>query len=142
MNWYVTSIALIVGSNVFYNLLTKATPAGANPLAALVVTYLTAAAATFLLLLAGSRGQGLGAAFRSVNWTSLALGLSIIGLEFGYIQAYRAGWNISVCSLAANITLAVLLLAIGVLFFRERLSGNQFFGAALCLIGLFFINRH
>ena len=141
MNWYLASILLIVGSNVFYNLLTKAPPAGADPLAALVVTYLTAAAATFLLLLASGRGQGLGAAFRSVNWTSLALGFSIIGLEFGYIQAYRAGWNISVCSLAANIALAVILLALGLTVFRERLSGSQFFGVALCLAGLFFINR-
>lgn len=66
----------------------------------------------------------------------------IFWLELGYILAFRAGWNISTCSLVANIALAVILLFIGMLFFQEKLTGNQFIGIALCLVGLFFVNRH
>ena len=39
-------IALIVFSNVFYNICSKQTPEGIHPLAALTVTYLVAAVAS------------------------------------------------------------------------------------------------
>lgn len=137
---YAIPIVMIVASNVFYNLLTKAMPQDANPFAALVITYLAAAGMSMACLLILPHEKGL-AAFAAVNWTSIVLGLSLVFLEFGYIQAYRAGWNISVCSLVANISLAVILLGVGVLFFRERLSINQVIGIVLCVAGLFFINR-
>lgn len=60
-------IAMILAPNVFYNHLTKTMPAGANPLAALVITYLTAGAVSFGVLLATARGDS-AAAFRSINW--------------------------------------------------------------------------
>ena len=133
-------IVMIVASNVLYNLFTKTMPAGAHPFAALVITYLTAGAVSFGMLLVTAQGDS-AAAFRSINWTSAALGASIVGLELGYIYAYRAGWNISVCSLVANIALAVILLFVGLLFFSEKLSHNQLIGIVLCVAGLFFLNR-
>ncbi|WP_101909531.1 hypothetical protein [Marasmitruncus massiliensis] len=135
-------ILIIIASNVLYNLFTKSMPADANPFAALVVTYLSAAAVAFLLLLGSNHGKSLGSSFGSVNWTSVALGFAIVWLEFGYIRAYRVGWNISTCSLVANIALAVILLIIGVLAYRERLAATQIFGMVLCVAGLFFINKH
>ncbi|MEM1483628.1 hypothetical protein V6615_01995 [Oscillospiraceae bacterium PP1C4] len=138
---YAIPIIMIIASNVFYNLFTKTMPAHTNPFAGLVVAYLSAAAVTFTLLLFNVQIKGLAAAFQSVNWTSIALGASLVFLELGYIQAYRMGWNISVCSLVANIGLAVILLAVGILFFKERLSPNQIIGIALCMVGLFFVNK-
>ncbi len=138
---YAVPIVMIVASNVMYNLFTKAMPEQVNPFAALVATYLTSAAVTFAFLVFSVQGKGVIEAFRSVNWTSFALGASIIFLELGYIQAYRVGWNISVCSLVANIALAVILLIVGLVFFRERLSQNQIIGIALCVAGLFFVNK-
>lgn len=135
-------ILIIVASNVLYNLFTKSMPSDVNPFAALVVTYLGAAFVAFLMLLVSTHGKGLGDTFRSVNWTSVALGFAIVWLEFGYIRAYRAGWNISTCSLVANISLAVILLFIGVFAFHEHLAGVQIFGMALCAAGLFFVNLH
>lgn len=132
---------MIVASNVFYNLLTKAMPAHTNPFAGLVIAYLSAAGISLTLLLFNVQVKGIAAAFQSVNWTSIALGVSLVFLELGYIQAYRIGWNISVCSLVANISLAMILLVVGILFFHERLSTNQMIGMALCVIGLFFVNK-
>ncbi|MGI6181328.1 MAG: EamA family transporter [Agathobaculum sp.] len=140
---YLIPIVMIVASNVFYNLFTKGMPEAANPFAALVVTYLSAAALSFLLLLMDVRGKSdVLTSFGAVNWVSIGLGIAIFWLELGYILAFRAGWNISTCSLVANIALAVILLFIGMLFFQEKLTGNQFIGIALCLVGLFFVNRH
>lgn len=138
---YAVPILMIVASNVFYNLLTKSMPETANPYAALVVTYIVSAALCFVMLLVSVHGSGVVSAFKTVNWTSIGLGVSIISLELGYIFAYRAGWNISICSLVANISLAVILLVIGVLFYKEKIGGNQAIGIILCLGGLFFLNR-
>lgn len=56
-------IVMIVASNVLYNLFTKTMPAGANPFAALVITYLTAGAVSFGMLLVTAQGDS-AAAFR------------------------------------------------------------------------------
>lgn len=139
---YVLPIVLIVASNVFYNVCTKSTPANANPFASLLVTYLVSAAAAGVLLLFTSMGRdGVLVQFKGINWTSYALGLSLVGLEFGYIQAYRAGWNISVGSLVANICLAAVLVMVGVLFYKEKITLYQLFGMVLCATGLVFINK-
>jgi drug/metabolite transporter (DMT)-like permease len=76
-----------------------------------------------------------------LNWTSPLLGIAIVGLEFGYIMAYRAGWNISVGSLVANILLALALIPIGILFYQEGFGLNKILGAILCIAGLILINK-
>lgn len=140
---YLLPIVIVICSNTLYHIFAKSMPDTVNPMASLFVTYLVAAGVTFLLMIVN---QGLTKQelipLRSVHWTSFALGVCVIGLEFGYIMAYRAGWNISVGSLAANIILAVLLLIAGVLLFHEHLSVNKLIGIALCIAGLIFINRN
>lgn len=138
---YYLPIILIVTANVFYNICTKSTPETVNPFLSLLVTYLVAALLTFLLMITNGLDEGLIQSFKRLNWTSFALGISVVALEFGYISAYRAGWNISLGSLVANISLAILLIPVGLLFYKEVLTTNHLIGIALCLAGLFFINR-
>lgn len=132
-------ILLIVGSNVVYNISTKATPSGANAAASLVITYVVAAICAFLLLLIQTKEFSF-SYFKEVHWSAILLAVSIVFLEIGYILAYRAGWNISACSLVANIILAMILVIIGVFFYHESLSLKQVSGMALCLGGLVLLN--
>lgn len=138
---YYLPIILIVTANVFYNICTKSTPATVNPFLSLLITYLVAALLTFILMITNGLDEGLVDSLKRLNWTSFALGISVVALEFGYISAYRAGWNISLGSLVANIALALLLIPVGLLFYKEVLTTNHLIGIALCLVGLFFINR-
>jgi len=138
---YVFSIVLIVASNILYNVCQKSTPQKANPFSALLVTYLTAAALAVIALLFHKTDKGFFQSFKGLNWTSVVLGVAIVGLELGYLMAYRAGWNISVGSLVANIILALMLIPIGVLFFKEGFGLNKIIGALFCIIGLIIINR-
>lgn len=141
MFMYIFSIVLIVAANVLYNICQKSTPAEANPLSALLITYFTATILTFAALFFSKPGKGLIDSFKELNWTSVALGFSIVGLEFGYLMAYRAGWKISIGSLVANIILALILIVIGMLFYKERFELSKILGAVLCIIGLILINR-
>lgn len=138
---YVFSIVLIVASNVCYNIAQKLTPSKANPFVSLLATYLTAAAICTVALIFYKPDGGIIRSVKALNWTSLLLGLSVVGLEFGYLMAYRAGWNISIGSLVANICLAVLLVFIGYFMFKEVLNLNKVIGIILCIAGLIFISR-
>lgn len=135
-------IAMIVVSNTLYNICAKSVPGEADSFAALCVTYLTAAGASVALFFLANSNRHLLAELGKVNWVSLVLGIVIVGLEFGYVAAYRAGWQVSTCSLTANITLACVLVAVGAVLYRESISLRQLAGIAVCGAGLFLISGH
>ncbi len=141
MLYMILPVALVVFSNVFYNLCTKFTPGQANSFLSLTITYIVAAIVSFLAFCITGHVQNLGSEITKLNWTSLVLGLSIIGLEVGYIYMYRAGWKISIGSLVANIALACILLFIGILLFKEHVSLRQVIGIAVCIFGLILITK-
>ena len=132
-------LALVVFANVLYNLSAKSIPRGCSPWTVLVVTYLTASVLSFISYFLFEKDRDFLASLAHTNWTGFVLGLSMVGLEVGYIFMYRTGWKISVASLLANVLLAVLLLFIGLVFYREHLSMRQLAGICLCLLGSFLI---
>lgn len=142
MFMYVFSIFLIVASNILYNICQKSTPKDVNPFSSLLITYVVAAFLTIIAFNFYDTDRGFLQSLKELNWTSIALGISIVGLEFGYLMAYRAGWNISVGSLVANIFLAIMLIPVGLLFYKEGFGFNKIIGVVFCLIGLVLINKN
>lgn len=139
---YFAPILLATLSATAYQVVQKNTPATAHPLLSVAVAYLLGALICLLLLPFFPLGSGFGEALRQLNWTTVALALTIIGIEVGYLLAYRAGWNIGVASLLSNSTVAMLLIPVSLLWFREQLSASQLAGIGFCLVGLVLINRH
>ena len=133
-------ILIIVGSNVLYNVVTKNTPEKVNTFASLAVTYAVGAAASFLIFFVTAKEKNFLAALRGANWTTFALGVVIVGLEAGYLLAYRNGWKINVLSVTANIILAIALIAVSLIFYRESITLKQLAGVALCIGGLALIS--
>ena len=133
-------ILIIVGANILYNICTKSTPSEVNAFAALTVTYLVAAAVSFLTFFISAKDKHLFTELGKTNWTTFALGIVIIGLELGYILAYRNGWQMHTASVTANITLAVALLAVSALFYKETITAKQIVGIVLCGGGLVLVN--
>ena len=68
-------------------------------------------------------------------------GIAIVGLEVGFIYAYKAGWTVSTASVVQSAFLAVALIAVGFLLYREAITWNKVVGIVICLIGLVFINK-
>lgn len=141
MFMYVFPICLIIVSNILYQVSSKSIPSKVNPFSSLIITYLTAALVSVIAFNFYKADKGFFQSFKDLNWTSIAPGIAIVGIEFGYIMAYRAGWNISVGSLVASITLSLLLIPIGILFFKEGFGPNKILGIVLCILGLIFINK-
>ncbi len=140
MNAYVLSILTAIFANVFYHLCLKFTSPMAHPLAALSVSYATACILCLTTLFLVAPGPFL-QQYHHLNWASFALGISICGLELGFLFAYRAGWNLSVAALFCNVAVGIILLPIGLLFFRERLSPHNMIGIVLAMVGLFLIGK-
>lgn len=134
-------ILTVVASNTVYNICAKSTPKEVNGFASLSVTYAVAAVCSVLLFYAAGEHKSLAAELGGTNWTAWVLGLAIVGLEFGYLCVYRAGWNISTGHLTASITLACVLLAVGVLFYGEALTLRKVAGMAVCALGLFLLTE-
>ena len=134
-------ILIVIGSNCMYNICAKSTTEGANAFASLLITYTTAAVATLVVMLLTLKPANIIPELNKTNWTSFVLGLAIVGLEFGYINVYRAGWKISVGTLVANIGLAVAPIIIGALLYKETITARQLAGIAICAAGLFLISQ-
>lgn len=134
-------ILMVVGANTVYNITTKSTPAEVNSFASLAISYLVAAAGSAALFFATSQNKNIISELSKTNWTAYVLGFAVIALEFGYICIYRAGWKVSVASLVANITLACVLLIVGLILYREALSLRQIIGMIVCAAGLVLIAK-
>ncbi len=134
-------LLITVLSNVFYNISQKSTPEGVNAFGTLMVTYLVAAGVTAVLFIATAGLGNAGMELRMLNWTSFVLGAAIVGLEFGYIFLYRNGWKVSVGSVVSNIMLAIVLVFVGALLYKEHISLKQILGMVLCSAGLMLITK-
>jgi drug/metabolite transporter (DMT)-like permease len=73
--------------------------------------------------------------------SNLLLGLVVVGIEGGYIFMYRSGWEISKGSLMANMCIAIILLIVGALVFKEEITIKKVMGVGLCFTGIFLINK-
>lgn len=140
MNYY-WPILLIVSANVMYHITAKSVPTDVNPFASLSITYIVSAILTLLLYFFTSPTKNLSVEMGHMNWTALVMGIAIVGLEFGSINMYKAGWEISIGSLFANISLALALIVVGLLLYKETINFHQFAGIGLCCLGLVLITK-
>lgn len=132
-------ILIVVISNTVYNICQKSLPSEANPWGALMVTYFVAGIVSAVLFVIGVGPTHVVEEIRKLNWTSLVLGAAILGLEVGYVFLYRAGWKVSAGSIICNIALAIALVFVGILLYKEHVSIRQIIGIAVCCAGIFLI---
>lgn len=138
---FIWPMALIVLSNTVYQICSKSIPADVHPLASVAMTYMVGAAAATVLYLVLSKGGNIIKEFSHLNWASYVLGLVVIGLEVGFLFAYRAGWQVNTAATVQGAFLAISLIIVGYVLFKEPVSASKLIGVAFCLLGLFFINR-
>jgi drug/metabolite transporter (DMT)-like permease len=131
---YTGSIALVAVSLVAYQLAQRANTAGSNPWVPLLVAYVVGALLC-VAALAATSGFGLDA-LRSAPRGSLLLGVSIVGIEFGYLEAQRSGWHPASVGLVGNISATVILAVVTALFLGDRLTIRESAGIGCCAIGL------
>ena len=137
---YVWPIALVVISNVFYQVCAKSVPKGMSPLASLTVTYVIGAISSLVLYFTLNKDANIIREYGKINWAPFVLGFVIVGLEVGYIYAYKAGWPVSTAQIVQAAVLAIILIFVGYMLYNESLTWNTIAGIIACLVGLGLIN--
>lgn len=133
---FVGPFLLAVAGLAMYHIAQKSVPASAHPLALLAVAYGVACAACLALLPFFSEGRSIRDAFASVPWIVAFIALGMLGLEIGYLLAYRAGWKLSIAAVAASSLVALILVPVGLVVFKETITLARVAGIVLCLGGL------
>lgn len=137
---YIWPLGLVVLSNVFYQICAKSVPDKMDPLASLTITYVVGAVASLVLYFALNRDGNIIREYQKTNWAPFVLGLVIVGLEVGFIYAYKAGWPVSVAQIVQAAVLAVILIFVGYMLYKEAITWNKIVGIIVCLAGLGLIN--
>lgn len=134
-------IALVVLSNVVYQICAKSVPKEMNVMASMTVTYLVGAICSAILFFLSSKNTSLLQEYKKLNFTPIFLGISVVGLEVGFIYAYKNGWSVSTASIVQSAFLSLALIVVGAVLYRETITVSKLIGVAICLVGLYFINR-
>lgn len=107
----------------------------------LLISYLTAAILCLVLLPFFGKGMVLSEQLHKVNWASFALGAAILGIEIGFLYAYRVGGNISTTNLMSSALTVTALLTIGYFFYHDQMNAYKIAGIIMCSAGIFLINK-
>ena len=130
-------IGLIVFCSTAYQVGVKEISTGIHPLTALVLTYLSASFASFILyFFLAPQGENRKKEIFSWNPSALGLGFSIVGIELGVVYMYRAGWTVQTSFILTNSLIVAALMAAGALFYKEKLKLRQLAGVVLTPAGI------
>lgn len=130
--FYASALVAVV-SVAGYHLSIKAQSPTVNPFLPLAAAYFIA----FFVCVAGlfiwSEGSRSLTALRpNVVW----LALSVVGIEVGFLLAYRAGWNVGYAALLVNVCSTLVLLPVALFYFKDQLGLQKITGIVLSLAGL------
>lgn len=138
---YLLPLILIIVSNTIYQICSKSIPSDMNAFASFTITYAVASLVSLLLyLIVSHKNIHLIAEYQKTNWAPFLLGVVIVGLEVGFIYCYKAGWPVSTLAIVSSAILAIALIGVGYLLYKEAITWNKILGIIICLVGLGFIN--
>lgn len=134
------SITLAIASSALYHFVAKSTPANVNFTVSLLVTYAVAFAVTLLGFFFFPAANGIATELKQLNWASVGLAIAIVGIEFGFLLTYRAGWNLGIAAVLVNVVASLILLPAAIFLFKDKISWLNVAGILVCFIGLVMLN--
>lgn len=134
--WMVIGIA----SSALYHFTAKSTPSNVNFTVSLMVTYAVALVVTLIGFLFFPATQGIVTELTKLNWATLGLAIAIVGIEFGFLLTYRAGWNLGIAAVLVNVVASLILVPVAIFNFGDKISFINILGILVCLVGLVMLN--
>ena len=134
------SISLAIASNALYHFTAKSMPSNVNFTASLLVTYAVAFFVTLLGFFFFPAKHGVIAEIKQLNWASIGLAIAIVGIEFGFLLSYRAGWNLGIAAVLVNVVASLILVPVAIFLFKDRIAWINTLGILICLAGLVMLN--
>ena len=141
MKSFYIPILMAIGGGVLYHISQKAVPKEVSPFAAIIIAYAVGIVLCAVAMAMNPTGLSFVASLKVANWAVVGLGIGAAVIEVGFLLAYRAGWNINSASVVMSISVALLLIPIGLFAFKEHLSSRSAAGIGCCLIGLYLLSK-
>lgn len=129
-------VLLMIGSNLAYTITAKVTPEDVDTFASVSLTYMVCIAYALVMFFITSKNKNYVQEVKKTNWTAPALGACLVCLELSTILMFRVGWDLSVGILLAYVILAVVLVVVGRIFYKETLTLKRIIGIAVSLVGV------
>ena len=137
---YIAPAVLMIATRVPYMIIQKVTPENVDPFLSACLCYAVCLAVAIFMFFITCRGQTIREAFRDLNWTAPVLGLCLVCMDVSALLMFRAGWDLSVGSVLLYVLLAIVLVAVGAIFYHEKLTRKRLLGVALCIFGVVMIS--
>lgn len=134
------SISLAIASSALYHFVAKSTPANVNFTVSLLVTYAVAFGITLLSFFFFPIENGISAELKKLNWASIGLALAVVGIEFGYLLMYRAGWNLGIAAVLTTVMASLIIIPVALFVFKDKISWVNVLGIVVCCAGLIMLN--
>jgi hypothetical protein len=127
------SISLAIASSAFYHFVARSTPANVNFTVSLLVTYAVALVVTLFGFFFFPATNGITTELKQLNWASIGLAIAIVGIEYGFLLAYRAGWNLGIAAVLVNVVASLILVPLAIFFFKAKISWINIMGILVWL---------
>jgi drug/metabolite transporter (DMT)-like permease len=134
------SITLAIASSALYHFVAKSTPSNVNFTISLLVTYVVAFVVTLIGFFFFPATNGIKVELAKLTWASMGLAIAIVGIEYGFLLTYRAGWNLGIVAVLVNVAASLILLPVAVFLFKDNISWVNITGIVVCFIGLIMLN--
>ena len=134
------SITLAICSSALYHFTAKSTPSNANFTVSLLVTYAVAFVVVLLTFVFFPIKNGLVSESKQLNWASIGLAIAVVGIEFGFLLTYRAGWHLGIAAVLTNVVASLILVPVAIFIFKDKISLVNILGILVCLVGLVMLN--
>ncbi len=140
MTIYYISACVAIGGAVGYQYFVKRVPESLNPIVSVIAMYVAVLTFCVILLPFFPADGGLLHHFRQLSWIQLALGVSIIMIELGFLLMYRYGWNLGTGNLVTGVFINLILVGLGVTLLGEKVNIVNVIGIAFCILGVALIS--
>lgn len=137
--FYLSAVIAVVGA-VGYQFFVKRVPAGINPVVSIMGLYSAALVLCLFLLPFFPAEGGLLKHIRQLSWVQLAMAGSVFMLEIGFLLMYRYGWNLSTGNVVTGVFINIILVALGSILLREKISVVNAIGIAFSILGVALIS--
>jgi len=134
------SITLAIVSSALYHFVAKSTPPNVNFTVSLLVTYAVAFVVVLLTFVFFPIKNGLSFELKQLNWATIGLAIAVVGIEFGFLLTYRAGWNLGIAAVLVNVIGSLIMIPVAIFVFKDKISLINIMGILVCLVGLVMLN--
>jgi len=137
--FYLSAIVAVTGA-VGYQYFVKRIPETLNPIVSIMGMYIVVLMLGAALLLFFSAEGGIRNQIRQLNWIQIALAISVIMIELGFLLMYRYSWSLGTGNLVTGVFVNIILVGLGAALLGEKMSFTNAIGIVFCILGVALIS--